>query len=210
MKLCAVLLPMSLGACASTPGASPDDMSAAGHEAVAAAEEASAARDEAQIGWTSKRNPSSDERAEIERLRRMAAEHRAASKALRDAEARACSNLSEDDRGVSPFERYSDIVSVAPINAGGRFPRVLGATVHFRAVPGLTKEWLERLVDCHVARIAALGHEVPEMPTCPLVPNDTSASVSSSDSGFDVDVKSWDEATAREVLRRARALVDRR
>jgi hypothetical protein len=48
------------------------------------------------------------------------------------------------------------------------------------------------------------------MPTCPLVPKDVHASVSSRGDGFDVDVKSWDEASAREVLRRARALRERR
>jgi hypothetical protein len=63
------------------------------------------------------------------------------------------------------------------------------------------------IVDCHLARIAALGHDDPEMPRCPSVPRDVGASVSNSDTGFDVDVRSWEEGSAREVLRRARALV---
>ena len=33
----------------------------------------------------------------------------------------------------------------------------VGATVVFRAVPGMTAEWLQRVVDCHLARAAAVG-----------------------------------------------------
>lgn len=32
------------------------------------------------------------------------------------------------------------------------------------------RDWLERAISCHLARNAALGHEVPAMPDCPLVP----------------------------------------
>jgi hypothetical protein len=196
-----------LSACASTPGAQPHAMSVAGHEAAAAQEETTAAQYEARIDWTSSRSPSAEDRAEMERLRKMAADHRAASKVLRDAEEVACASLSPDDRSMSPFEHYKDISSIEPIWVGARSRRLLGATIHFRAVPGLTKEWLQRLVDCHLARIAALGHDVPEMPKCPLIPRDVSARVSSSDGGFTVDIKSWDEESAREVWRRSRALV---
>jgi hypothetical protein len=157
--------------------------------------------------WTSTQNPTAKHIEEADKLRKAAADHRAAAQALRDAEAAACEGLSDDDRDISPFEHYADIASVDPIYYGGRHRRLLGATVHFRAVPGLTAQWLQRQVDCHLARIAALGHDLPEMPTCPLVPRDVTASVSSNDKGFDVDVKSWDEESAREVFRRARRLV---
>lgn len=196
-------LVVALPACASTPGARPHDMSAAAHDAHAEQEEDAARRSEARIAWTA----TPDGRAEVERLRRMAADHRAASKALRDTEASACANLSEEDRAVSPFQRYSDIASVEPYSVGARAPRLLGARIHFRAVPGLTAPWLQRLIDCHAARIATLGHDAPEMASCPLLPKDVSASVSSEAAGFVVDLKSWDHESAREVLRRARALV---
>ena len=80
------------------------------------------------------------------------------------------------------------------------------AVVVFRAVPGMTAEWLQRLVDCHVARNAALGHDVPEMSSCPLVPKGAHATVTATSGGFAVAIRGDDEATSREILRRAEAL----
>jgi hypothetical protein len=82
-----------------------------------------------------------------------------------------------------------------------------GAVIVFRATPGMTAEWLQRVVDCHLARNAALGHDVPEMPDCPLVPKGVAATVKATDAGFAVAVRSEDSSTAAEVLRRARSLV---
>jgi hypothetical protein len=85
----------------------------------------------------------------------------------------------------------------------------MGAIITFRAVKGMTAQWLQRVVDCHLARNAALGHELPEMAYCPLVPKDVSAHVSATDTGFAVAVRSDDATTAAEILGRARSLVTR-
>ena len=191
--LLAVLI--GVAACASTPGARPEDMSAAGHDAAAA-------REEARVAWAA-------DPGEAQRLRKMAADHRAASATVRDAEASACANLSEADRAMSPFEHYRDIASVEPIYVGARYRHLVGATIRFRAVPGLTAQWLRRLIDCHSARIAALGHDVPEMPDCPLVPKDVTVTVTTNDAGFDVELKSWNDMAAHDVWRRAQDLVHR-
>jgi hypothetical protein len=82
----------------------------------------------------------------------------------------------------------------------------VGASVTFRAVPGLTAEWLQRIVECHVARNNALGNNVPEMAYCPLVPKGVTAKVNSVGNGFAVEIRSDDPDTAKEVLRRAQAL----
>jgi hypothetical protein len=141
----------------------------------------------------------------------MAADHRAASQALRDAEAQACVGLPDMDRDMSPFEHCADIASVAPLVAAGSgkasTSRMVGVTIVFRALPGMTAPWLQRVVDCHLARNAALGHEVPEMPYCPLVPKDVSAQVSETNAGFAVAVRSNDTGSARKILRRSQALV---
>lgn len=146
-----------------------------------------------------------------EEHRRAAAAHRAASQALRDAEARACAGLDAGDRDESPFWHREDIASVEPLvvetHAGKTStPRTVGAIVTVRAVKGMTAQWLQRLVDCHLARNAALGHDVPEMAYCPLVPRGASAHVAATDTGFAISVSVDDAATAEEVLRRARAL----
>jgi len=60
---------------------------------------------------------------------------------------------------MSPFDHPEDIISVTPskqsaASASKLMPveHLTGAVVTFRAVPGMTAEWLQRVVDCHLAR----------------------------------------------------------
>lgn len=199
----------------SPAGTQPHDMSTSGHEEMARDEDARADRAGApsaacatEACWT----VTDTSAADAAHHRELAAAHRAAAAALVDAEARACAGLDEDTRDESPFDHRADIASVDELTEEqhvGRavMRRTAGATIVFRAVPGMTAEWLQRVVDCHIARNAALGHDVPEMPSCPLVPRAVEARVRSTGNGFAVDVRSDDTASADEVLRRARALV---
>lgn len=223
--------------CASTPGARPHDMSAAGHEGTAAAHEAEARRHAAEhdpaarearprcvngpattgsseVCWTSVANPTASHLAEAERHRRAAADHRAASQALRDAEARACAGLPDADRDMSPFAHREEIAEVTPFTVdvtSGRVTaqRAVGVTVVFRAVPGMTAEWLQRLVDCHLARSAAAGESMPAMDYCPLAVRGAAARVASTGNGFAVTVRAEDEASIAEIRRRADRLIAR-
>lgn len=165
------------------------------------------------VCWSSVHNPTAAHLWDAAEHRRQAADHRAASEALRAAEASACAGLAPDDRDTSPFQHTEDIAGVVPFRVSefdtrGKWPteRTIGAVVTFRAVPGLSAEWLQRLVDCHLARNAALGHVVPEMPDCPLVPAGVEARVSSAGNGFAVAVSSHDPKVARELLSRAERL----
>ena len=216
-------------ACASTPGATPQDMSVAQHEAMAKRLDNSAAAHAGDPKQTDSRRMnctgqpatggglmfpcwSDDDTADAEKHRKMAADHRAAAKALRDAEAQACAGLSDADRDMSPFHHRADILSVEPllskaVSSRDQYTKREGAIVTFRAVPGLTAEWLQRIVDCHVARNAALGNDVPEMPYCPLVPKGVHATVSSVRGGFAIAIRADDVGGAEDVLRRANALV---
>lgn len=226
-----------LSSCASTtPGAQPHDMSVAHHEAMARGEtEVAASHDKqydpaatkrmehcgggrvgAESGggscWTSTTNATAEHLDEAKKHQKMAADHRAASQALRDAEASACVGIDAMDRDMSPFEHRQDIASVEPLNEGATSgkassARTTGAIIMFRAMPGMTAPWLQRVVDCHLARNAALGHDVPEMASCPLVPKNVTARVSATSTGFAVAVRSDDTDTAHEVLRRAQGLV---
>ncbi|MBZ0122196.1 MAG: hypothetical protein K8H88_34700 [Sandaracinaceae bacterium] len=224
---------LTLAACGGTPGARPHDMSRTAHEEAATGEEREAAEHQAQYDarasaplrcgsatasaltggpcWSVDLNPTQHHAEEARRHREAAAAHRAASAVLRDAEGRACAGIDEAERDMSPFAHRDDIRSVEPLRVdvpAGRQPiaRLRGATVTFRAVQGMTVEWLQRSVDCHLARNAALGHDVPEMEYCPLVPNGVTARVRSVGDGFAVDVRANDDATAQEILRRAGAL----
>lgn len=218
----------ALAACtASTSGTRPRDTSAAQHDRAAndhARAAATHARDydpTAQalssictpsvawpaICWTSVENPTQEHLRAAAEHRHHAADHRAASGRLREAEARACRGIADDDRDISPFDRVEDIIAVTPLSEEGSpgsiSRRTVGATVTFRARPGLTAEALQRLIDCHIARNVALGHVVPEMPNCPLVPDGIEARVTPAGSGFAVSIRSNDVTVANEVLERA-------
>ena len=224
------LVPLS---CASrAPGTLPHEASAAQHETMAADSEheatlhsgeyrpgANVTQQRCNPGgltgnfepcWSSVVNPTEEHRREAQRLQAIAAQHRAASQMLRDAEAHACAGIPQADRDISPFARREDIVSVEVLTetpVSRPTPRTEGAVVVFRAVPGLTSEWLQRLVDCHLARNAALGHDLSEMPYCPLVPKDVTAQVTPVRAGLAVTVRSDDPESALEIAHRAKELV---
>ena len=65
----------------------------------------------------------------------------------------------------------------------------------------------ENLPESLLPAIAALGHDVPEMPACPLVPRNITATVNTTRDGLAVEIVSADASIAGEVLRRARALI---
>lgn len=209
----------------STPGAKPHDMSTGGHESAAAREDRNAELHAAQYDpkaavsrehcpaisarvapeaagacWTSVSNPTAHHLQEADQHRKMAADHRAALQALRDAEAKSCAGIADADRDRSPFAHREDIASVAQLEKGK------GASITFRAVPGMNAAWLQRLVDCHLARNAAVGHQAPEMPYCPLVPKGATAKVTQSADGLVVEVRDDDPAGAQEIWKRAQAL----
>jgi hypothetical protein len=96
--------------------------------------------------WSSFRGPHAYEA--IAHHRRLAAAHRRASEALRDAERRACAGIAEHDRVMSPFSHVDDLAAVQPLRdpATGA---LLGSAVRFRAVPSLTFDRLKQIVDCH-------------------------------------------------------------
>lgn len=225
-----LVLPLALaaGACGHAAGTEPHDMSATEHEAAAASEESQASQHAAQhdpnaqqsqercsggkgrVCWTVTDNPTAGHKSTSEEHHELAVKHHDASKALRDAEARACVGLTDEDRDMSPFAHKADIQSVSQL----REEKVLGkskimhagATVVFRATPGLTAEWLQRIVDCHLQRNASVGHDMPEMAYCPLVPRGAEATVRSVGDGFAVDVRAADAETAAEIWRRAQLI----
>jgi hypothetical protein len=165
------------------------------------------------ICWTSVRSGTPAERSAAEARRKRAAQQRAASPALREAEARACSGVHPDDLHTSPFEHVEDIARIVVLRSrwqspgrGFRGSRPTGALVTFRRAEGMTVDSLQRVVDCHLARNAALGHAVPELPSCPLVPRGVRAQVSSTSAGLAVTLQATHPRAGREIARRVRSL----
>jgi len=208
----------SLFGCGGTSGARTQDMSEAGHLKAAAKEDKAASQHaqydcgKGRICWGSNANPTEEQRADSEQHRRMAADHRAAARALGDAEASSCVGISDADRDVSPFYHRADISQVTPhvvaISSDRPEERITtGSDVVFRATTGMTAEWLQHVVDCHIARAAAVGYNMPEMAYCPLELKNVQGKVTSTGSGFAVAVTSDNPDTAKEIVRRSDMLV---
>lgn len=231
-----LLLSLLAGACGGAAGTKPHDMSASRHEQAVREHDASIATAEAAcqqkrrgqltagpgVPTSAANDPDQPytpcwravDRRVIDAHTRAAAEHRAASEALRAAEARACTALAVEDRDMSPFQHTAEIARVDPLvveDTTSKVPRrnVVGAIVTFRAVPGMSAEYLQRTVDCHLARNAALGHVIPEMPDCPLVPRGAHARVVSAGDGLAVEIRGDDAEAVREIRARAERLVQR-
>lgn len=216
--------------CGGSQGTEPQDMSVAQHEKAAGADDVAAEQHGDQynpnatqeqtrcakggVCWSSEENPTEEHKADVAKHHELAAKHRAAAQALRDAEANACAGIPDEDRDESPFYHGHDIASVSEIKATTQRGKqqvesAVGARAVFRAVPGLTAEWLQREVDCHLARAAAVGNDMPEMDYCPLVLKGVNAKVSSTGDGFAIDVTSSDPAVAKEAERRMQAAAKR-
>lgn len=159
------------------------------------------------ICWTSTVSPARAFDVQADERYLAAAERRRTSQALRDVEATACDGIPVADRVESPFAHREDIVDVEELRLPASDGRAFrGARVQFRDVPGLTAQWLQRVVDCHLARDAVLGHDVPEMSYCPLVPVGARATVKAASNGYFIEVLSEDDRAGREIARRALAL----
>jgi hypothetical protein len=113
---------------------------------------------------------------------------------------------------MSPFYHREDITVVETVKRepgtySGQGPTSPnGARVAFRAVPGLTGEWLQRVVDCHLARNAVVGVADPAMSYCPLGVPHATASVVPTGKGFAVEITSDNADSVREIVKRAQAL----
>ena len=229
LRVPAFLVLALIPACATaTPGSRPHDMSGTRHAQLAATHdsrarkhadrydpEASESRERCRLRagavarasgdlpyvcWTSLTNPTRAHHDLAEEHRQRAADHRAASEALRAAEATACNRVDADDRDMSPFEHVEDIATVATNSQRSE------VVIVFQRVTGMTTEWLQAVVDCHIARNAALGHDVPEMPDCPLVPNGVDAHVTATADGFSIAIRAQNPVAGREVVSRAERL----
>jgi hypothetical protein len=113
--------------------------------------------------------------------------------------------VSEVSGDLAPAVAVSTVHDTSKTRAGKQqLSRVVGARVVFKAVPGMTEQWLQRVVECHQARNAAIGFETAasEMPHCPLALPGVTATVASTSNGFAIDVRSDNPETAREILRR--------
>jgi hypothetical protein len=136
-------------------------------------------------------------------------EHLQAADRLRGAEQAACAEVPDAERDQGPFTRRDRIVALDEVR-DRRFPKwppqLFGVALTLRATPGMTEEWLGRLIQCHVAHYAVVGVASSPEPS-PLLVSGAVIRVSSTGLGFRVSITSSDIDVAREVLNAGRAVV---
>lgn len=114
-----------------------------------------------------------------------------------------------DDPQQGPFVSRDYITRVEPHRVPEfydkqRFGRLEGAVVKLRAAPGVTREWLQQLVDDHLQMVDATGSRSY---MDPLAVKGASAKVTSTSSGFAITIDGKDRDTAKEILRRSQGLL---
>jgi hypothetical protein len=138
-----------------------------------------------------------------------APQHLEAAAQLHQEEQTACYGVPETDRLQGPFAHPDRIAGVEVVQDRGEFPkaplRPVGVAVDVRAEPGMTQQWLGRLVACHTAHVAVVGQD--PKPSLLSVAN-SQVSVSSTSVGFRVTVISRDRAVARALVDKGQELAD--
>jgi hypothetical protein len=147
-------------------------------------------------------------RTEANYQRWVAAQHRAAAARLRSVQARACNDLSSEERTARPIQTREDVLAVRTLPdysmTGKAASQRGGATVLVREQPGLSAQRLERVLRCDAARTLVEGGAER---TPWAVPGSESAVVQA-DHGLLVEVTANDRETVREIERRAARLTE--
>jgi hypothetical protein len=148
---------------------------------------------------------------EAQALRGAAAEHRSAARTILDRQAWLCADVPEAEREHPSFLGPSGIEGVRPAMGERRFikttvPELRGAELTIRATAVMTKQWVARLVRCHVAWHDAVGPRAPEALEEPFFVGAPDLSFSEAETGFVIRIRGSDKAEGEEILRRARRL----
>jgi hypothetical protein len=154
--------------------------------------------------WSAEQSTADRHHAEAARLRADARVHRARARELLEAERASCATLPAEEMDHTPFAHREDITWVGAELDG---TKVRGARIRFRAVEGLSADWLRTAIACHQARAAALGYDAGYMGYDPTAVAGAEVEVVAGDDGIVVIVRATDDAAALAVYGRAEALV---
>jgi hypothetical protein len=124
-----------------------------------------------------------------------------------------CRGIPEMERQRPTFLQSSGIESVRPFMGEQHYikftlPQLRGADIFVRAGPGITKQWVARVLRCHVAWHDAVGLSNQDGFEDPSTVNRPDLSFIEAETGFVVRITGHDKAEGEEILRRARRLTE--
>jgi hypothetical protein len=134
---------------------------------------------------------------------------RASAQAPRPHDPMQCAGVPDVESNGSPLMNPQDIRAVqelrpaSPVSETETVVPRGGARILLRAQPGMTAEWLQRIAECHMARIAVANPAT--LTLSPLDVKGALVSVQSTGDGFSIDITSPDLKVARVILSRAYA-----
>jgi hypothetical protein len=111
----------------------------------------------------------------------------------------ACAEVPDADRDAGPFAQRDRIVRVEPLRqtVSPKAPApVAGVAVYVRAAPGMTEQWLGRVIECHVAHGTTLASSASD----PLLVPDARIAVTPTPTEFRIAITSDDGDEARRIL----------
>jgi hypothetical protein len=121
-----------------------------------------------------------------------------------------CVGVPEVEPNGSPLVNPNDVRAIqeikpaTPVSETETVVPRGGARILLRAQPGMTAEWLQRIAECHMARVAVAKPAM--LSTSPLDVKGALVSVQSMGNAFAVDITSPDVKVSKEILVRAHAL----
>jgi hypothetical protein len=152
---------------------------------------------------------------EAERLRAMAAERRSEAHQLEAVAAQACLDVPALERDQASFLQPNQIESVGPFLGERRLIKtwvkeVRGAAVVVRATQGMTKQWVARVLRCHIAWRRVVDGGPRRRLDDPFDIAQADLSFDETETGFLIRIVGHDKAEGEEILRRTQRLAEPR
>ena len=125
----------------------------------------------------------------------------------------ACVGVPELESSGAPLLNPTDIRAVqeikpdTPVSETETVVPRGGSRILLRAQPGMTAEWLQRIADCHTAKVAVTSPLA--LTSSPLDIKGVLVSVQSMGNGFAVDITSPDVKVSKEIQTRSQAIAPR-
>jgi hypothetical protein len=125
----------------------------------------------------------------------------------------ACADISLAERQRPTYYQANAIDAVVPfmgVHQVIKFtePELRGADIVVRATAGLTKQWITRVVGCHLAYCSQPDAEAGACADDPLRVGSPTLSFDETPTAFVIRIAGRDSEEGEEILRRARLLVD--
>jgi hypothetical protein len=129
--------------------------------------------------------------------------------------AAACADIPEGERQRPTYYNATAIDAVVPFMGVHQFikftePELRGADIVVHATAGLTKQWIARVLGCHLGYCSQAGADPGACAEDPLRVGSPTVSFDDTTTAFVIRIAGRNSDEGEEILRRARLLVDAR